>query len=50
MIPPISLQNKFVEIVERVEEIKKHQENSTTEIDNLFDALIQKAFKGELVK
>jgi len=47
--PYIDLQNKFVEIVEQVEGIRSQQERSKQEIDNLFNALMQKAFKGELV-
>ena len=47
--PPISLQNKFASIVKDVESIKQHQKKSREEIDNLFNALMQKAFKGELI-
>lgn len=43
--PQIGLQNKFTKIVERVEKIKEYQNNSKIEIDNLFNNLIQKAFK-----
>jgi len=47
-IPPLDLQNKFAEIVEKVE-IQKEKNNQTTkELDNLFQSLLQKAFKGEL--
>lgn len=47
-IPPLNLQNQFAEIVEKVEKIKERQKVSTKEINNLFNSLIQKAFKGEL--
>ena len=47
-LPPIELQNKFAEIVKQVESMKEHQKESKEQIDNLFNALMQKAFKGEL--
>jgi type I restriction enzyme S subunit len=46
---PISLQNKFALIVKEVEAMKEQQKNSKEQIDNLFNALMQKAFKGELI-
>ena len=48
-IPPIELQNQFVEIVQQVETLKSYQSQSKQQIDNLFNTLMQKAFKGELV-
>ncbi len=45
---PIALQNKFASIVQEVEKLKQHQKRSNQEINNLFNALMQKAFKGEL--
>jgi len=47
-VPPLSLQKEFEKIVERIESIKNHQLNSTNEINVLFDALMQKAFNGEI--
>ena len=47
-LPPIELQNKFAEIVKQVETMKEHQKESKEQIDDLFNALMQKAFKGEL--
>ncbi len=47
-IPPISLQNQFASLVEKIESIKENQKESTEEINTLFDALMQKAFKGEI--
>ncbi|MDR0913275.1 MAG: restriction endonuclease subunit S [Methanobrevibacter sp.] len=44
-LPPLELQNKFAEIVKRVEEIKKYQKDSKNEIDNLFNNLMQKNFQ-----
>jgi type I restriction enzyme S subunit len=46
--PPIDLQNQFAAIVERVEDIKPHYLQSLTDLESLYDALSQKAFKGEL--
>ena len=48
-VPPIELQNKFASIVKEVESMKEQQKRSKEQIDNLFNILIQKAFKGELV-
>jgi type I restriction enzyme S subunit len=47
--PPIELQNQFADAVKQFEEIKAYQSQSKQEIDNLFNTLMQKAFKGELV-
>ena len=48
-VPPIELQNKFAQIVEKVEAMRQNQKQSQQEIDNLFNALMQKAFAGELI-
>lgn len=45
----IPLQLKFSKIVEKVEKLKEYQKQSKEHIDNLFNALMQKAFKGELI-
>ena len=47
-LPPLDLQNKFAAIVEKVEHIKSLYQNSLTELEDLYGALSQKAFKGEL--
>jgi type I restriction enzyme, S subunit len=47
-LPPTELQNKFASIVKEVEDMKEQQKHSKNQIDNLFNALMQKAFKGEL--
>jgi len=47
--PPLSLQQKFASIVKKVEQIKEQQKHSKEQVDNLFNALMQKAFKGELI-
>ncbi|MDY0083240.1 MAG: restriction endonuclease subunit S [Ignavibacteriaceae bacterium] len=48
-IPPVSLQQQFAEIVNKTEALKKKQKQSEQELENLFQSLMQKAFKGELV-
>ena len=49
-LPPLPLQQKFASIVEHVEKLKEKQAESRQEINQLFDSLMQKAFKGELVR
>lgn len=46
-IPPIEKQNKFAQIVEKVEEQKQKNEEILKQMDNLFNSLSQKAFKGD---
>ena len=46
--PPLELQNKFAQIVEKVEDQKAKNEVSTIRLDELFNSLLQRAFKGEL--
>ncbi len=50
IIPPLSLQQEFAKRVQLLESIQSKQQKSTQEINTLFDALMQKAFKGELVE
>lgn len=47
--PPLSLQQQFAEIVNKTEVLKEKQKQSEQELENLFQSLMQKAFKGELV-
>jgi len=47
-VPPLPLQNQFAAIVEKVEGIKAQYQYILTELGNLYGALSQKAFKGEL--
>lgn len=49
LIAPLDLQLKFAEIVHQVEKTTESQKQSSLEINTLFDALMQKAFTGELV-
>ncbi|MDA8133161.1 MAG: restriction endonuclease subunit S [Desulfobacteraceae bacterium] len=46
--PPINLQNRFAAIVEKVETLKDKNQDSLKDLETLYGALSQKAFKGEL--
>ena len=46
--PPIELQNKFADFVKQVDKLKFAMEKSLKELENNFNSLMQKAFKGEL--
>ncbi len=49
-LPPKELQQKFDSIVEHVEKLKEKEKQSLKEIEQLNGVLMQKAFKGELIK
>lgn len=46
--PPLAIQNQFSLIIEKVESIKSRYQKSLTDLETLYGALSQKAFKGEL--
>ena len=46
--PPFEVQNRFVIVVEKIEDIKSHYQKSLTDLEALYGALSQQAFKGEL--
>lgn len=46
--PPLKLQNEFSTIVEKTESLKHKMLIQSEELENQFQALMQKAFKGEL--
>jgi restriction endonuclease S subunit len=48
-LPPISLQNQFAERVQVIEQQKAIAQQSLEKSEALFNSLLQKAFKGELV-
>ena len=48
VIPPLPEQRKFTSIVQKVEELKQKQRESEKQLTNLFNSLMQRAFKGEL--
>src|SRR4030066_543817 len=45
-IPPLSLQQQFAEVVNETEALKEKQKQSELELENLFQSLMQRAFKG----
>ena len=48
VVPPIELQNQFADFVKQVDKLKFEMENSLKELEDNFNSLMQKAFKGEL--
>lgn len=47
--PPITLQNQFADRVQKIETQKAQAQQSLEKAEELFNSLLQKAFKGELV-
>ncbi|OME91847.1 hypothetical protein BK124_27170 [Paenibacillus amylolyticus] len=47
-VPPLTLQNEFAAIVEKVELLKAKYAQSLTGMKNLYNSLSQRAFRGEL--
>ena len=48
VLPPIELQNQFADFVNQVDKLKSQMETSLKELEDNFNSLMQKAFKGEL--
>lgn len=48
IFPPMKLQNQFVNFVNQVDKLKSKMETSLKELEDNFNSLMQKAFKGEL--
>jgi type I restriction enzyme S subunit len=47
-LPPLSEQQKFAALVEKVESLAARQRQSEQELEHLFHSLMQRAFRGEL--
>ncbi len=47
-LPPLPIQQTFANIVEKVEKLKEKQKKSLEDSEELFNALMQRAFRGEL--
>ncbi len=47
-LPPLPLQQKFAKIVEQVEKMKENVKKTKQNSEELFNSLMQKAFRGEL--
>ncbi|MGU9218031.1 restriction endonuclease subunit S [Clostridium perfringens] len=48
LMPPLEFQNQFAEFVKQVDKLKFELEKSLKELEDNFNSLMQKAFKGEL--
>jgi len=48
ILPPITLQNQFAERIQAIEAQKQQAQASLQKSDDLFNSLLQRAFKGEL--
>ncbi|MDY2630651.1 MAG: restriction endonuclease subunit S [Clostridium sp.] len=48
IVPTIELQNKFIDFVKQVDKLKADMEKSLKELEDNFNSLMQRAFKGEL--
>ncbi len=48
LIPPIDLQHEYIAMVNKLENYLKLLQGSYQEENNLFDSLLQRAFRGEL--
>lgn len=46
--PPVELQNQFAAIIKKVDALKSRYQQSLDDLESLYGALSQKAFKGEL--
>ena len=47
-VPPIELQNQFADFINQVDKLKSQMESGLKELEDNFNSLMQKAFKGEL--
>jgi len=47
-VPPLPLQHAFSKLAERAQILKANGQRATTDKSNLFNALVQRAFRGEL--
>jgi type I restriction enzyme S subunit len=48
IVPPINIQNQFAETIKTIAVQKTQAQASLVQAENLFNSLLQKAFKGEL--
>jgi type I restriction enzyme S subunit len=48
LLPPLPLQEKFAEIVQKFERIRRQQREATRQAEHLFQTLLHRAFRGEL--
>ena len=50
IVPPLELQSEFADFVNQVDKLKFEMQKSLEEMENNFNSLMQRAFKGELFK
>lgn len=48
MLPPLPLQEKFAEIVQKFERVRRQQREAARQAEHLFQTLLHRAFRGEL--
>ncbi|SMP71387.1 restriction endonuclease subunit S [Anoxynatronum buryatiense] len=48
-VPPIEFQKQFADIVQKIEAQKQLMEQALTEMENNYNSLMQRAFKGEIM-
>jgi type I restriction enzyme S subunit len=48
ILPPLPLQEKFAEIVQKFERVRRQQREATRQAEHLFQTLLHRAFRGEL--
>lgn len=48
IIPPLPLQEKFAEIVQKFERVRRQQREATRQAEHLFQTLLHRAYRGEL--
>ncbi|MDU2147315.1 MAG: restriction endonuclease subunit S [Paeniclostridium sordellii] len=48
IVPPMELQKSFIDFIKQVDKLKFEMENSLKELEDNFNSLMQKAFRGEL--
>jgi type I restriction enzyme S subunit len=48
-VPPLALQQKFVQIVQKYERLRTQQREAERQAEHLFQTLLHKAFQGELI-
>ena len=49
IVPPMELQKSFIEFVKKVDKLKFEMEKSLKELEDNFNSLMQRAFKGKLI-
>jgi type I restriction enzyme S subunit len=49
LLPPLELQKKFAQIIEQTEILKQKEQQKFEKLQTLYDALMKRAFNGEIV-